>query len=105
MSKLLHVGVIGLGKRWQRRYRPALLALRDRFRVSLLSDAVPQRALQEAKLLGCRAVNGPTALVDNDAVEAVLLLDPPWYRLWPLELACRFAKPLFCAAALELDEA
>jgi predicted dehydrogenase len=43
--------------------------------------------------------------MENDAVEAVLLLDTPWYRLWPLELACRAGKPVFCAAALELDDA
>ncbi len=105
MAKALHLGVIGLGPRWHKRYKPALLALRDQFRVSLLCDPVPQRALQEAKALGCRAVGGPTALVENLAVEAVLLLDTPWYRLWPMELACRTGKPVLCAAALEREEA
>ena len=105
MAKLLRVGVIGLGPRWQKRYKPALLAMRHRFRVALLCDAVPQRALREAKLLGCRAVGGPTALVEDDTVEAILLLDPSWYRLWPLEVACRIGKPVLCAELQALQRA
>src|SRR5262249_17480970 len=41
----------------------------------------------------------------DPAVEAVLLLDPQWYRLWPVESACRQGKPVFCAADLDLDDA
>src|SRR5262249_4227632 len=36
-------------------------------------------------------------------VEALLLLDPPWYGLWPLRLASRLGKPvLFCPAIAHL---
>src|SRR5262249_25315271 len=36
---------------------------------------------------------------------AVLLLDPQWYRLWPVATACRLGKPVFCCPALESDDA
>ena len=48
MTKLLRVGIIGLGRRWQKRYRPALLELRDRFEARVLCDEIYQRAINEA---------------------------------------------------------
>jgi predicted dehydrogenase len=100
----LRVGVIGLGPLWRSRYRPALAALRDRFQVSGVCDQIEEHSLREAKSLGCAVASGPTDLLDDDGVEALLLLDPQWYRLWPLELACRLGKPAFACAYLDLDE-
>jgi predicted dehydrogenase len=105
MINPLRVGVIGLGPRWQRRYKPALRALRDCFRLVALCDQVQQRAALEAGRLGCDAALGPTELLTRDDLDAALLLDAQWYRLWPLELACRLGKPAFCCTPLELDEA
>ncbi|HXG08591.1 MAG TPA: Gfo/Idh/MocA family oxidoreductase [Gemmataceae bacterium] len=104
MTKRLRVGVIGLGRRWQKRYRPALLKLSDRFEVRALCDGVYQRAINEAHRLGCDAVAGPTQLLEGEDIDALLLLDPPWYRLWPLEAACRAGRPVFCCATPEQDE-
>jgi predicted dehydrogenase len=103
MTKPLRVGVIGLGRRWRRRYQPALRALPDRFQVRAVYDQVEQRALAEARRLGCAAASGLTELVERDDVEAVLLLESQWFGLWPVELACRAGKPVFCCAALDLD--
>ncbi len=100
----LNVAVLGLGRRWRRRYEPALLALRNRFHIQAVCDPGQERADAEARRLGCAAAAGPTELLERDDVEALLLLDAPWYRLWPLELACRLGKPVFCAAPLELDD-
>src|SRR5258707_885141 len=44
MANSLRVGVIGLGRRWQRRYKPALLSLSEQFTLVALCDQVPQRA-------------------------------------------------------------
>jgi predicted dehydrogenase len=101
---LLQVGVIGLGRQWRQRYKPALCALRDRFAVRLLCDQVHGLAVREARGLGCDAVPGPSELLESDAVEAVLLLDAQWFGLWPLEQACRAGKPVFCLDALTLAE-
>jgi predicted dehydrogenase len=100
----MQVGVIGLGRHWQTRYKPALRALGDRFHVRLVCDQVQQRALREARQLGCAAALGPTELLQSDAVEAVLLTDAQWFGLWPLEQACRFGKPVFCGDELLPDE-
>jgi predicted dehydrogenase len=105
MPNPVRVGVIGLGRRWRQRYRPALAALRDRFRVTSLYDPIRARALAEAQRLGCQAAAGIAPLLDGDGVDAVLLLGAPWFGLWPLERACAAGKPVFCAAPLEADDA
>jgi len=101
----VNVAVLGLGARWRKLYGPALHSLHDRFRVRAVCDPVQEWADQEARRLGCVAAAGPTELLQTEDVDALLLLDAPWYRLWPLELACRLGKPVFCALPLELDEA
>ena len=105
MAARLQVGIIGLGPRWRKHYQPALRSLREHFEVRALCDQVGQRAGQEAKELGCAAVAGPAALLEREDVQAVLLLDRQWFGLWPLSLACRRHKPLFCARSVELDAA
>ncbi|MBV9122635.1 MAG: Gfo/Idh/MocA family oxidoreductase [Planctomycetes bacterium] len=105
MGTVVNVGIIGLGRRWRQRYRPALLGLPEHYRLSAVCDPVRHRAIQEARRLGCQAAAGPAALLERPDIDAVLLLDAPWYRLWPVELACGAGKPIFCACPLELDEA
>jgi predicted dehydrogenase len=105
MTTPLRVGVIGLGPLWHKRYKPALAALRGRFQVAAVCDQIEHHAALEAKRLSCAAAPGPTDLLANEAVEAVLLLDPQWYKLWPVEAACRLGKPVFCCPALASDDA
>ena len=105
MEKILRVGIIGVGRRWQKRYRPALRTLRTALRISSVCDQVQERAAREAKRLGCSAAAGPTQLLERDDVDAVLLLSTQWFRLWPLEHACRLGKPVFCGCSLEWDDA
>jgi predicted dehydrogenase len=99
----MRVGIIGLGRRWPR-YRVALLALRDRLPIRAICDVVPHRAAVEARALNCPAAAGPTELFERDDIDAVLLLDTQWYRLWPVELACRYGKPVFCCPSLACDD-
>jgi predicted dehydrogenase len=98
----MRVGVIGLGWRWRQRYRPALHALRKFFIVSCVCDQVPQRAVREARRLGCAAA-GPAELLEHPDVEAVLLLDRQWFGLWPVQRACELDKPVLCCPPLESD--
>jgi predicted dehydrogenase len=97
MARRLRVGVIGLGQRWRRHYRAALLGLcgDDRPRVRAVFDPRPRRAEREARALGCRAADSLTALLEAEDVEAVLMPDAPWFHLWPLEQAARLGKPFF----------
>jgi len=104
MPHRLSVGIIGLGRRW-RRYRPALVGLRDRLVVRAVCDQRPDRAERAARELGCAAAAGPTDLLDRDDVKAVLLLDAQWFGLWPVGQAARLGKPVFCAVPLSGDDA
>jgi predicted dehydrogenase len=78
--------------------------LRDRFQVRALADQVPQHARQEAQRLGCSAVAGPTEMMERADLDALLLLDPQWYGLWALGLACHWGKPVFCCPSLASDD-
>ena len=85
----LRVGVIGLGRLWEARHKPALARMKDRFRVVAVYDQVARRAEIEAAQLGCRAVDGLTAPDRAGAdVDAVYLLTPQWFGLHPIEVAC-----------------
>jgi predicted dehydrogenase len=103
MSEPLRVGVIGLGPLWRRRYRPALRALPDRFQVVAVCDPLAGRAGRAAKRLGCAAAAGPTELLERPDIDALLLVDAPWYGLWPVQLACRLGKPALCCPPRALD--
>jgi len=96
MTTPVRVGVLGLGPLWRAHYRPALHTLRDRFQISAVCDPVQARAARTAKRLGCAAAVGPTDLCGRAEVDALLLLDAPWYGLWPVGVACRLNKPVFC---------
>src|SRR5436309_3192286 len=86
----LRVGVIGLGRLWEARHKPALMRLRDRFQVTAVYDQVMRRAEIEAGQLGCAAAEGLTALIERTDVDAVYVLTPQWFGLHPIELACAF---------------
>jgi predicted dehydrogenase len=104
MTDPVRVGVIGLGRRWRRHYRPALRALAElRLEVCAVCDQVQEQAVGEARHLGCDAAAGPAELFERDDLDALLLVDPQWFGLWPLELACRARKPVLCCVPLELD--
>ena len=98
--KRLRVGVVGLGRLWEVRHKPALARMKDRFQVVAVYDHVARRAEIEAAQLGCRAVDGLNALIGRDDVDVVYLLTPQWFGLHPIEVACRHGKPIYCALPL-----
>jgi predicted dehydrogenase len=104
MAERLRIGVIGLGRRWATHYRPALASLRDRFAVEAVTDPCPSRAAAAARDGGCAAAPGVLALLDTRP-DAVLILGRPWYRLWPLEQACRLGRPVYLGTPLTADDA
>ncbi len=100
----LRVGVVGLGRLWEARHKPALAKLTDRFSVVAVYDQVARRAEIEANQLGCQAVDGLVELIRRPDVDAVYLLTPQWFGLHPIELACQYGKPIYCALPLSGDE-
>ena len=53
-----------------------------------------------AQRIGCTAAAGPIDLLERDDIQAVLLLDPQWFGLWPLQRAALVGKPAFCDLSL-----
>ncbi|RUL84985.1 Gfo/Idh/MocA family oxidoreductase [Tautonia sociabilis] len=92
----VRVGVIGLGRPWLERYRPLLVRPGGPARVVVVYDPVVHRAELEADRLPCAAAEGITVLLDRDDVEAVFLLDEPWYGPWPIAAALARGKAVFC---------
>jgi predicted dehydrogenase len=99
----LRVGVIGLGRLWEARHKPALARLSDRFRVSAVYDQVTRRAELEATGLRCAVCEGLAALIERPDVDVVYLMTPQWFGLYPAELACDAGKPIYCALPVSSD--
>ena len=99
----LRVGLVGLGDDWETRHRPALRALSDRFEVRAVCSDIAVRADQAARDFNAKPVDGFQELAQREDVDAVLLLANQWYGLLPILAACDAGKPIYCAAALELD--
>ncbi len=101
----LGVGVIGLGRLWEVRHKPAFVRMADRFRVASVYDHVARRAEIEAASFGAHPASGVLALVERPDVEAVFLLSPQWFGLHALEVAAASGKPIYCALPLASEPA
>ena len=93
----IRVGVIGLGRLWEARHKPALLRLRDTFQIVAVYDQVARRAATEAATLRCKAEDGLASLIERPDVEAIYLLTPQWFGLHPIRLACEAHKAIYSA--------
>lgn len=99
----VRLGVIGLGRLWETRHRPALEKLRDRFRITAIHDQVARRAEIEARQCACDAADGLRALIERDDVDALYVLSPQWYGLHAIELAVEVGKPIYCGLPVASD--
>lgn len=99
----LRVGLVGLGKAWEVRHRPALRALADRFEVRAICEQVGVRAEQAAKEFGATAMDGYRALAAREDIDAILMLAEQWYGWLPILAACDHGKAIYCAAPLQLE--
>lgn len=98
----IRVGVVGLGPAWEKRYRPALRALSDRFEVRAVCEPVAQRAAQAAREFNATRVDGYRALAAREDVDAVLALSRQWFGSLPITAACDAGKAVYCTDGLEL---
>ncbi len=96
-NQRLRVGVIGLGRLWEARHKPALSRLVDHFQVVAVYDQVNLRGELEARQLGCTAAEGLVELFSRPDVDVIYFLTHQWFGLHPLALACEHRKPIFCA--------
>lgn len=104
-NQRLRVGVIGLGRLWEARHKPALARRGDQFQIVAVYDQVGLRAELEARQIGCHAAEGLVELFDRPDVDVIYFLTPQWFGLHPLALACEYRKPIFCALPSAADPA
>lgn len=96
----LRVGVIGLGRLWEARHKPALLRMTDRYCVTAVYDQVARRAAMEARQFHSAPCEGLVELIQRPDVDVVYLLSPQWFGLYPIRLAITAGKPVYCALPL-----
>jgi len=101
----LRIGVVGIGPAWQTRHLPALRALSDRFEVRAICDPVRHRAEQAVRQLDATVCDGFQSLANRDDIDALLLLSARWYGPMPIYAACDAGKAIYCAAAIDLEDA
>lgn len=101
----LRVGVIGLGRLWEARHKPAFARLGDRFRVVAVYDQVARRAALEASQIGCTHAESLSAIIQRPDIDVIHILTPQWFGLHAVELACTAGKPVYCALPLASDPA
>jgi predicted dehydrogenase len=99
----LRVGIIGLGDNWQRRYRPALHALRDWFEVRSVYSPVTLLAEKAARRFRAEVSYGVQSLVRRPDIDAVLVLATDWLGVQPVLAACSAGKAVYSAIGCDLD--
>jgi predicted dehydrogenase len=99
----LRVGLIGLGKAWEMRHRPALRALADKFEVRAVCDEVGMRAQRVAQEFDAEPIDGFRTMAARPDVDAILLLSPQWYGPLPILAACDQGKAVYCAVAMDIS--
>ena len=99
----LRVGIVGLGNAWEKRYRPALSTMADRFEVRAVCESIGHRAGLVAAEFGATTNDGFRSLVRREDVDAVLLLSGGWCGLLPALAACDAGKAVYFGSGLDLD--
>ncbi len=102
-DQLLNIGVLGLGRGWRRKWKPALERASAAYRVCVLYDAVDRVTQEEAQLQRCRAADSLEHFLNHPELDVILFCDPTWFRLWPLLAACRSGQPVLSALPLSCD--
>lgn len=93
---LFRLGVIGLGKLWETRHRPALERLKSHFRVVAVYDQVSERARRTADQIRCRQAENLESLIQPDLIDAIYVLSPQWFEIYPAKLAIGRGLPVYC---------
>jgi len=101
----LRVGVVGVGPAWESRHLPALRALSDRFEVRAVCDPVQHRAKQVAQQFNASVHDGFRLLSSREDIDSILQLSARFYGTTPIYAACDQGKAVYCAAAIDMDDA
>ena len=100
MSKRLRLAIVGLGRLWETRHKPAIQQLRPDFEVGCVYDQVSWRAANEARQIGCRSSESLVEMISDPKIDAVAVVAPQWFGWHAVELAIEHKKPVYCALAV-----
>lgn len=98
----IKVGLIGLGDQWNKKHRPALIALADRFEVTAICCEVAERSKSVADEFGAVPVDGFRAMIERNDIDAVMALAPDWVGPLPLIAASEAGKAVYSSTALDI---
>lgn len=98
----LRVGLVGLGEAWEKRHRPALRALADRFEVRAVCEEVSRRAELAASEFDAAVVDGFQTLTRREDVDAILILSEQWFGWLPILAACESGKAVYLGTRLDM---
>ena len=99
----LRVGIVGLGNAWEKRYRPALSTMTDRFEVRAVCESIGLRAGLVAAGFDATTSDGFRCLVRREDIDAILLLAAGWCGPLPALAACDAGKAIYFGSGLDLD--
>ncbi len=99
----LRLGLIGLSRDWQNRYRPALRMLQDRFEVRGVYSSVARLADQVAQEFACERFDGYRAMLERSDIDAIMLLDGDWFGTLPVQAACEYGKAIYCGTEVDFQ--
>jgi predicted dehydrogenase len=99
----IRIGLIGLGKGWLNRIRPALRALSDLFEIVAICDPVAARAVSATDDCSAAVIRGYNRLIRREDIDAILVLEPGWYSVLPVLAALEAKKPVYWARGWEAD--
>ena len=97
MPARLRLGIVGLGRLWEARHKPALGQMQDRFEIACVYDQVFRRAAMEARQLGCQASESLVKMISDPEIDAISVLGPQWFGWHAVDLALDHGKPVYCA--------
>lgn len=101
----LRIGVLGLGESWEKRYKPALRVLSDRFELRYVCDPVAHLASQVAREFDATPVEGFRALARRPDLDAVMIFSRPWYGTLPILAVCEVGKSVYSCCGFDMDPA
>ncbi len=99
----LRVGVVGLGRLWDSRHKPALARLGDRFQITAVYDQVAWRAEVEAETVGGTATVSLVEMMERPDIDVIYCLAPQWFGSHAAELAADAGKPIYWGLPVAAD--
>jgi len=92
--KRYEIAVIGCGKIWEIGHRKGLEKIPDEARVSYVYDVDAAQARKAAEATGATLLDDPAPAFEDDAVDIVAILTPPFARVDYVRQACAAGKHL-----------